>query len=111
MDRLQSLCDFFDAIEKDGRIGSTHICIYAALLSYRAQHGFANPIHVFSHEIMRIAKIASRMTYYRCVRELSDYGYIMYKHSFKKTKASRIYFMDKQYNEGDRCRITNGERL
>jgi len=96
MDRLQPLCDFFDAIENDGRIGSTNICIYAALLNYRAQHGFANPIHVYSHEIMRIAKIASRMTYYKCVRELSDYGYVIYKHSFKKTRASMIYFKDRK---------------
>lgn len=95
MDRLQLLCDFFDAIEKDGRIGSTHICIYTALLNHRAKHGFANPIHVFSHEVMKVAKIASRMTYYKCIGDLNAYGYIIYQHSFKKTKASTIYFKDR----------------
>ena len=91
---LQPLCNFFEAIQDDVRISITHIGIYAALLHYRAMHNMQNPVYAFSHEIMALAKIASNFTYYKCIRELSEYGYINYVPSYKKTKASRIYFLE-----------------
>ena len=94
MDKLEYLSDFFDAIKNDGRISITHIGIFAALLEYRAENSFANPITVFSHEIMKIAKVSSAMTYHKCVRELSEYGYIRYDPSFNRLKGSKIYFIE-----------------
>jgi hypothetical protein len=92
MDNLKPLSDFFLAIEKDFRIGTTHIAIYAALLQYRAGKGFINPIKVFKREVTPIARISSAHTYYKCVRELSEYGYIKYEPSLRKTQGSKIYF-------------------
>lgn len=92
MDGLDQLSDFFEAIETDGRISITHIGIYAALLQYRMQAGFINPIQVFSREIMSIAKLSSAITYHKCLRDLNDYGYIKYEPSFNRMKGSRIYF-------------------
>lgn len=93
MDNLKPLLEFFTAIEKDFRISTTHIAIYAALLQYRSQKGFINPIEVFRGEITPIAKISSAHTYLKCIQELSEYGYIKYLPSFKKNKASTIYFV------------------
>ncbi|OJW81834.1 MAG: hypothetical protein BGO69_15150 [Bacteroidetes bacterium 46-16] len=94
MEQLNPLSDFFSAIQKDGRISITHIGIYAALLQYRIDSGFINPIQVFSHEIMQLAKISAPITYHKCVRELSEYGYINYMPSFKRNQGSKIYFPD-----------------
>jgi hypothetical protein len=95
MDKSKPLSDFFSAIEQDGRISITHIGIYAALLQYRIENGFVNPIQVFGHEIMRIAKVSAPITYHKCVKELSEYGYINYMPSFKRNQGSKIYFPDK----------------
>lgn len=95
MDRLTCFSTFFGAIKSDARISITHIGIYAALLQYRIENGFANPIQVFSHEIMRLAKISAAMTYHKCVRDLSDYGYIRYEPSFNRKKGSKIYFVER----------------
>ena len=95
MDRLYYLSDFFEAIGTDARISITHIGIYAALLQYRVQNDFANPIQAFSHEILTIAKLSSAITYHKCVRELSEYGYIRYEPSFNKNKGSKIYFVER----------------
>ena len=95
MDRAKPLSDFFIAIKQDGRISITHIGIYAALLQYRMENGFVNPIQVFSHEVMRIAKVSAPITYHKCVKELSEYGYINYVPSFKRNQGSKIYFPDK----------------
>lgn len=91
MDVSGYLSVFFEAIEGDGRISVTHIGVFVALLQYYDQSGKPNPIHVFSHEIMKIAKLSSAITYHKCVRELSDYGYIRYEPSFNRKKGSRIY--------------------
>ncbi len=92
METLNPLSHFFSAIENDFRISITHIGIYAALLQFRTNKGFINPIEAFSYEIMPIAKISASYTYHKCVRELSEYGYIRYEPSFKKTQGSKIYF-------------------
>jgi len=85
------LSAFFDAIANDYRISSTHISVFAALLHYRKDKGFTNPIYAYSSDIMRIAKLSAAKTYRKCVRELSDYGYLKYEPSFKKNRASRIF--------------------
>ena len=95
MDTLCYLSNFFEGIGTDARISITHIGIYAALLQYRIQNGFTNPIQAFSHEIMNIAKLSSAITYHKCVRDLSNYGYIRYEPSFNRTKGSKIYFIER----------------
>lgn len=91
MERFCYLSIFFEAIESDARISITHIGVFAALLQYRMQNGNTNPIQAFSYEIMKIAKLSSAITYHKCIRELSEYGYIKYVPSFNRKKGSRIY--------------------
>ena len=95
MDALQPLSDFFLAIERDARIGITHIGIYAALLQYWKEHQYKNPIQVFSYEIIRIAKISASATYHKSIRDLSEFGYIKYEPSFKRNQGSKVYFLDR----------------
>ena len=92
MDQLKPLSDFFNAIAGDPRISITHIGIYAALLQYWSEHHFENPVHVFSYEIMRIAKISASTTYHKSIRDLNSYGYIKYEPSFKRNRGSKVYF-------------------
>jgi hypothetical protein len=70
MQHLKSLQGFFIAIEKDPRISITHIGLYAALCQYSKGQGGINPIEVFSHQIMQIAKISSSVTYHKSIKEL-----------------------------------------
>lgn len=93
MDQLRTLSVFFDAIAGDPRISVTHIGLYAALIRYRQQHDFSNPIHAFSYEIMELAKIGDG-TYRKCLKDLSNYGYIRYVPSFNNKQGSTIYFLD-----------------
>lgn len=92
MENLKLLYDFFAAISNDARINTTHIGIYASLLEYRRTCNYANPVEVFSYQIMNVAKISAANTYYRCVRDLSRYGYIKYLPSFNSNKPSKIFF-------------------
>ncbi len=93
MEALKPLSDFFLAIENDCRISITHISIYAALLQYWKEQQYVNPFQVFSYEIMEKAKISASTTYHKCIRDLSDYGYISYIPSFKRNQGSKVYML------------------
>lgn len=92
MDDLKTLLDFFIAIEKDFRISTTHIAIFATLIQFQKNSGSINPIQAYSFEIQKIAKIASPKTYYKCIGELHAYGYLTYVPTKNKQKRSMIYF-------------------
>jgi len=92
MDESKPLSDFFLAIEKDFRINTTHIAIFVALVQFRKNCGVINPIKPYSFEIQKIVKIASPKTYYKCIRELHEYGYLTYVPTKNKQKRSTIYF-------------------
>jgi hypothetical protein len=93
METLKPLSDFFEAIKKDQRISITHIGMYAALLQFRADKGFINPIQVYRSEIIAIAKIYSPKTYHKCIRQLNEYGYIKYEPSRNRKRGSKVYFV------------------
>lgn len=92
MESLKPLSNFFKAIENDYRISITHIGIYAALLQFRVDKGFINPIKAYRYEIMKIAKITGPVTYHKCIRELDEYGYIKYLPKRNRNQRSTIYF-------------------
>lgn len=81
---------FFRAIETDGRITTTHIAVYAALLRLWSERGHGYPVRLFAREIMVIAKISSPVTYHRVIRELDEYGYIRYTPSYDRNKGSKF---------------------
>lgn len=92
METLKPLSEFFSAIENDGRISVTHIGMYAALLQFWKDQQYANPMQVFSHQIMRLAKISSSATYHKRIKDLNDFGFIRYEPSYKRNAASKIFF-------------------
>jgi hypothetical protein len=91
MEQLISLSEFFAAIENDPRISTTHIGIYAALLQYWKKHNYNNPVHAYSHEIMQLARISTRATYNKVIKDLNGHGYIKYEPSFKRNQGSKLY--------------------
>lgn len=93
MEGIQPLLVFFSAMQNDYRISTTHIGIFSALLIYQISQGASGSFKAFSKDIMILAKVSSPFTYLRCLKELHDYGYIVYKPSFKKTEASKICFL------------------
>ncbi len=96
LEQTQQLSEFFKAIEQDGRISPMHISIYMALLHYYTEHQFQNPIAVFSFEIMKIAKISTRSTYYKGIKDLNDFGYILFQSTRKRNQGSKIFLIIKQ---------------
>lgn len=92
---LKPLSDFLSAIAHDPRISVTHIGIYVALWQYWKEHDFENPLHVFSREIMCLAKVSGSGTYHKIIKDLNEYGYIKYEPSYKRNQGSKVYLLVK----------------
>jgi hypothetical protein len=94
MYEIQSLSGFLTAIEDDPRINVTHISIYVALLKRWHEHQYENPVSVFSHEVMKLAKISGSATYHKSIKELHEYGYIKYTPSYNHFLGSLVYILN-----------------
>ena len=100
MESCKPLEIFFEAISKDARIYSTHIGLFAAILHYWQLNGFPKPVRAYAHEIMPLAKISASTTYHRCIRDLHDFGYILYEPSYKRNQRSNIYLKTGMSEDG-----------
>ncbi len=91
MELFPPLTDFFEAIEDDVRISTTHISLYMALLQQWNIKGGMNPVTVFRSSIMKAAKINARYTYNKCMNNLQEFGYITYFPSSNQFVAGIVY--------------------
>jgi hypothetical protein len=72
---------FYKRIRDDNRISPTHISLYFAIIDEGGPLA-GIPFFLRREVIMDKAKINSRVTYNKCLRELHDYGYVDYLPSF-----------------------------
>jgi len=85
------LAAFFSAIEKDQRLGISHIGLYVTLIWLWEKQGCNGPVIAFGREVMELSRIGSTATYQKLIRQLVQYGYIQYKPSLYKGRGSRIF--------------------
>ncbi len=87
---LEPLADFLKGIQNDPRIGAIHIAVFLAF--YCKWLSLSCPVWVeaFAYEIMPVAKVSSRMTYYQIIEGLRANGYIKYKPSRHKGRGSKV---------------------
>ncbi|CAN5397983.1 hypothetical protein BH10BAC2_BH10BAC2_46560 [soil metagenome] len=90
MELFPPLTSFYQAIENDERISTTHVSLYIALLQQWNLNGGINPINVFRSSIMKAAKISARYTYNKCINNLQEYGYITYQPSTNPSVCSSV---------------------
>jgi hypothetical protein len=85
------LTAFFESIEKDRRLGISHIGLYMTLFYLWEKQGFHGPVIAFGKEVMQLSRIGSTATYQKLIRQLGQYGYICYMPSLYKGRGSRIF--------------------
>jgi hypothetical protein len=90
MEEVKELTSFFSAVRQDNRIGATHISVYMALFQIYNLNCFKNPIQITRTEIMEAAKISGLATYHKCIKDLAEFGYILYEPSFNPAVGSRV---------------------
>lgn len=91
MELFPPLTGFYEAIEDDVRISTTHISLYMALLQQWNLNGGTNPVNIARDSIMKAAKINARYTYNKCMNNLQEFGYITYLPSSNPFCSSTVY--------------------
>jgi len=90
MELFPPLSKFYNAIEKDARINTTHISLYMALLQQWNSSGGKKAMKVKRADLMKLAKINARYTYNKCINDLKEFGYINYRPSCNQFNLSDV---------------------
>jgi hypothetical protein len=91
MNSTRHLTGFFEKASIDHTVLPTHVSLYVVLFQFWCLNNFKNPISISREEIMPTAKIGSKATYHKCMRELHQNGYIKYEPSFNPFKGSYVH--------------------
>lgn len=81
---------FFVGMDRDPRMSRSHVALYFSLIRQWANSGFQGTVQLYAKQGAKEAKM-SISTYYNCLRDLHDFGYVYYIPSFKNNEASTIY--------------------
>lgn len=90
MNYIRHLNAFFDRIAVDKRIHPTHISLYMALFQFWNFNRFQNPISISRSEMMVVSKIQAKATYHKVIKELHEFGFIVYKPSYNPFRGSEV---------------------
>ena len=75
----------------DTRITAQHVSLYLTLFDCWNDNRFRNPFVLVRSEIMYLSRIGSVNTYTRCLKDLTEWGYISYRPSFNPAQGSKVF--------------------
>ena len=81
----------FQHVRHDNRLNANHISLYMALFQYWNFNRFQNPFLIKREDVISITGIGSYNTYLKCMKELHEFGYILYYPSKNKFEKSKIH--------------------
>ncbi|MBF4473298.1 transcriptional regulator [Flavobacterium sp. HJJ] len=94
MNYIKHLTGFFNKSNQDKTITPTHISLYLALFQRWNLNRFKNPIIISREEMMLASKIKSKGTYHKCMKELHNRNYIIYKPSYNPYEGTEVILPD-----------------
>lgn len=90
MNYIKHLNAVFQQFAMDSRLNPTHISLYVALFQFWNINRFPETFYINREEVMQMAKIGSKATYHRCLKNLNEWTYILYLPSHNPYKGSQI---------------------
>ena len=90
MNYIRHLNGFFARLAEDKRMSPYHISLYFALFQQWNADRFGEQFVITRAETMEMSRLGSVNTYARCMKELSQWGYIQYIPSSNIHSGSRV---------------------
>jgi hypothetical protein len=87
---MEGIGELLAPLVGDDRVGPVHVCLYLAIVQCRERQGLAATFFIRREELMRLAKIRGKTTYFRTMGELAEWGYVEYWPSRDKGGRSRV---------------------
>jgi hypothetical protein len=97
------LANFYKRAQKDQRLLPSHLAVFTAICMLFDEDITSEAIRISRKKVMAIAKIQSKSTYHRCINELVEFDYIIYKPSYNHYLGTYVTFPKSffAYNDGD----------
>ena len=90
MESFVSVERFLRVAADDDRLLSVHVALYVSICSLNSSEGSGMGFRVSRRELMRLAKIRSNATYHRRLKELVEFGFLVYEPSCDPYRASKV---------------------
>lgn len=87
------LAVFYRRASKDERMLPSHVSLFMTLYYKWVRNKFADVIKIKRVELMSMARISSVVTYHKCIRELHEFGYIIYKPTNDYYKGTEVMIL------------------
>lgn len=111
MKKTRNIIGFFERVIGDNRLHPFHISMYISLFQLWSMNRFQNPFRIYRREVMKLSKISSLATYYKCIKELHCAGFIIYSPSYNSYKGSLIEIFDFENEEIDENKLFQNQKL
>lgn len=90
MNYVKHLNVWFELMKTNPEMKPTHIALYVVLFQYWNQNHFAANFVINRHELMNAMKLGSNSTYSKCMKDLHQWGWIIYYPSRSKYGVSLV---------------------
>ncbi|MCW3170267.1 hypothetical protein OMO38_17195 [Chryseobacterium sp. 09-1422] len=94
MKQANKIIDFFGNVIKDQQMTAGHVSLYVSLFQLWKIHEYKNPFRISRREVMKLSRIKSFPTYYKCIKELHHAGFIIYSPKYNSYEGSFIEIID-----------------
>lgn len=91
---IKHLNGVFGQFQKDSRLNPTHISLYLALFQFWNFHRFVDQFQIHRDEVMKLAKLGSKNTYHKNLKDLHNWSYLIYMPSHNPFKGSKIKMLN-----------------
>jgi len=76
------ISELYSKMTEDPRVTVWHISLYVAMLILWQQAGFQKQVKISRKKLMSKAHFGSITTYHKCISQLCDFGYILYRPTY-----------------------------
>lgn len=94
MQQVLILTNFLKAVILDPRIGTAHISLYCGLLKLWQEQNYKNPFLITRRALMPVCKISGCATYHSKIKDLHQFGYIVYTPSYNYYEGSQVWLKE-----------------
>ncbi len=91
--KRHALSGYFERVAAEGRFYPTHISLIMALFYYSNIDEPEMPFQASRPKLMRFSRIKSIATYHKNIKDLVDFGYIIYNPSWHPHMGSQVRFI------------------
>jgi len=90
MNYILHMQNFSYLVERDNRLKPWHIALYIALFNTWDKHHFTPVFRISRDLLMNASHISSKNTFAQTIKQLHEYGYIIYQPELDKGKSPKV---------------------